>query len=491
MAAKRAPQKVTFRYGAPGETLHQYVKDRFRVKIIIGPLGSGKTTTTIQHLQELIVTQKPDINKERRSRWVAIRNTYPDLETTTIPDFREIFTDDIGTFKNSNPPRFNMDIQLPDGTRCISEVFFLALDLEDDIKKLRGTQLTGGWINEAKEVPKAAFDMLDSRIGRYPSRQSLGDYYHCILGDTNAPDDDHWIAEAYENCPPIWGVYRQPGGMLLVDGEYKLNPEAENLENLPKNYYPNLVVGKRKDWVNVNVLNNFGTTRDGKPVHPDFSRDLHVSKHPLAYTPGATVFVGIDFGRTPAAAIFQKVNGQVRVLYELCTQDMGALKFGKELSKFLNRKFPENADFEFYGDPAGEDQSQTRDESPFDMLRLSGIDALPAFTNDPVVRQNALDDLLCTVNEGQPAIVFDPGCKTLIKGLDINYQFRRLKVSGTERYHDKPEKNMWSHVCEGLHYGLMGAGEADHLVGFGDDAGMSEIEQEPDFDGWHAQYTGV
>lgn len=491
MAAKKKRSAITFRFGAPGEILHQYVGDRNRVRIIIGPLGSAKTTTTIQHLLELIVSQKPNRSGERKSRWVAIRNTYPDLETTTIPDFREIFTEDLGTFKKTNPPRYEMDLELTDGTRVISEFLFLALDQPDDIRKLRGTQLTGGWLNEAKEIPPDVISMLDSRIGRFPSRRELGDYYHCIVGDTNAPDDEHWIAKAFNDPEdyPGWKVFRQPGAVLEVNGQYVINPHAENLNNLPKGYYDALVVGKRKDWIQVNVMNEFGTTRDGKPVHPDFSRDLHVANHKLEAKRGLTLIIGIDFGRTPAAVIYQKNGFQRQVLNELCTENTGALKFGRLLKDFLNKEYPD-FEYRFWGDPSGDDMAQTRDESPIDVLGSVGIECYPAETNDFVIRQNALDSLLTQVTEGRPHILFSPVCKTVIRGLDSQYQFRRLKVRGMERYHEKPDKNMYSHPCEALHYGLMGEGEADGLIGFTDDD-LDDIEQEEDFDGWHAAYTGV
>lgn len=428
---------------------------------------------------------------ERKSRWAAIRNTYPDLETTTIPDFREIFTDDLGTYKKTNPPRYEMELELTDGTKVISEFLFLALDQPDDVRKLRGTQLTGGWLNEAKEIPQDVISMLDSRIGRYPSRRELGDYWHGILGDTNSPDDEHWIAQAYHNPEeyPNWRIFRQPGAVIEVAGRYVVNPHAENLGNLPKGYYDALTVGKRKDWIQVNVMNMFGTTRDGKPVHPDFNEDLHVSKYPLEAKPGAVLVVGIDFGRTPAATVYQKLDFQIQVLRELTTENMGALKFGRLLKDFLNEEFPNNK-YRFWGDPAGDDMAQTADESPIDMLRVSGIDCLPAETNDFVIRTNALDDKLTRVTDGRPHIIFDKRCRKTIRGLDGQYQFKRLRVSGTERYNDKPEKNEYSHPCESLHYGLMGEGEADSLIGFTDDE-IESAEQEDGFDGWHASYTGV
>jgi hypothetical protein len=74
-------------------------------------------------------------------------------------------------------------------------------------------------------------------------------------------------------------------------------------------------------------------------------------------------------------------------------------------------------------------------------------------------RTTALDVLLTKLVGGEPAILVHPRCRVLIRGLAGEYQFRRLQVAGDDRYHDKPHKNAVSHVCEALHYGLLGAGE--------------------------------
>jgi len=489
--AQRVKVPVTVRYGAAGPVLHQFAQSNKRVRLIIGPLGSGKTYTCIQELQKRIVTQKPNAMGERKSRWVAIRNTYPDLETTTIPDFREVFTDDFGTFKQSTPPRFTMFFGLEDNTTVQAEVFFLALDQPDDIRKLRGTQLTGGWINEAKEVPRDALDMLDSRIGRYPSRKDLGDYWHGIIGDSIAPDEDHWLAEFADKPPDGWEIFIQPGAAIWKVGKWEVNPSAENIHNLQPGYYNALIQGKRKDWIEVNVANKFGSVKDGRPVHPDFSKEWHVSHTPLEADIKRELYIGIDFGRTPAAAFFQRIGNQIRVIDELVTENMGALKFGQILKRHINEYYA-NFKCQFWGDPAGEDQAQTRDETPYDMLSAAGIDASPVWTNDFAFRQNSLDNLLTTAEEGQPLIMFDAEkCIYLIKGLNGGYQFRRLRVSGRDEFHDKPHKNIFSHVCEALHYGLMGSGAGEELIGFQDDGDIGKIESDSEFKGWHPKTVGV
>ena len=489
---KKPRLPTTVRTGVSGETLYKYVTEHeHRIKIIIGPLGSGKTTATIQLIFDRIVTQKPDKNGERRSRWVAIRNTYPDLETTTIPDFREVFTDDFGTFKMSNPPTFQFDFPMADNTRVVGEVFFLALDQPEDIKKLRGTQLTGGWLNEGKEIPKEILDMLDSRIGRYPKKADLGRFWHGILSDTNAPDEDHWMAEVEENTPLGWKVYMQPGGVNWINGQWVPNPLAENVVNLPDNYYQNIIQGKRKDWIQVNVENRFGLVKDGKPVHPDFSREFHVSRTPLPIEPNATVLVGIDFGRTPAAVMGQLVNDQWRILREYVTEDMGALKFGGLLRTFVNKHFASCKNIEFWGDPSGDSPGQNDDETPISMLAVNNIECYPCHTNVFSIRIAVLDNLLTQVNEGQPRIVVDPSCKSLIRGLNGGYRFKRLRVSGESRYKDAPDKDMHSHVCEASHYMLLGGGEEESVIGTIDNGEFDSVESDPDFDGWHPQFTGT
>jgi len=39
-----------------------------------------------------------------------------------------------------------------------------------------------------------------------------------------------------------------------------------------------------------------------------------------------------------------------------------------------------------------------------------------------------------------------------------------MSVTGEERFHDKPDKNIYSHIVEACEYGLVGAGEGDKLI---------------------------
>lgn len=460
-------QQFEFLIKPQGKVLESYYYDRAPCSFIMGPLGSGKTTTSCQRLLKLMCEQEPNAEGVRPTRWYAVRNTYPDLMTTTVKDWLEL-AGELGRFTQGGlePPTWRGKFELPDGTIVESEVVFIALDRPDAVKKLRGSQVTGFWLNETKELEKAVVDMADARHGRYPSMAagSVKPTWHGMFGDTNAPDEDSWYYRlAEEDVPEGWNFFRQPGGVIfeVVNGQevFKVNPEAENIGNLPENYYERLLQGKANDWIKINLANEYGFVMSGKPVMPEYKDSFHC--RPCSFDPNLALNIGMDFGLTPAATFTQRhAMGQVRVIAELVATRLGAKNFAREIKALLANNGWNNAVLgSITGDPAG-NQGQQSDETMtvFKMLSSEGIEAKPAHTNDFQVRRETVADMLTKTIDGEPAIIIDPSCKTLRKGMAGGYHYRRVQVVGTERYHEKPEKTPTSHVCEALQYDLMGQG---------------------------------
>jgi hypothetical protein len=67
--------------------------------------------------------------------------------------------------------------------------------------------------------------------------------------------------------------------------------------------------------------------------------------------------------------------------------------------------------------------------------------------------------------DGKPGLLLSPACKVLRKGFAGGYHYRRVKVTGDERYHDMPDKNAFSHPHDALQYALSGGGEVRALTG--------------------------
>lgn len=460
---------IEFRFRPQGKVLEEYMASRDRVTCIMGPLGSGKTYGSCQRIFTQMCEQPASKDGVRKSRWFAIRNTYPDLQSTTIKDWREMFDSfdkkeqALGRFTNDFPPTHHLKFRLQDGTRVESEVIFLALDRPDSVRKLRGAQATGFWLNEMKELDKEIVDMCDLRHGRYPSRAEAGEYWHGMIGDTNAPDDDHWYYDLAENVKPEgWRFLRQPGGVIKEFGKWVPNPNAENLNNLPEGYYTRGLQGKTEDWIAVNLGNEYGTIISGKPIYEgQWNNRIHVSEYPLVPAKISREFaMGFDFGLTPSCIVGQIMpNGQLRIIQELVAERMGIESFAEEVvipwfNLNLGRLGFDLDDVPAFCDPAGLGHSDTDEKSAIGILLEKGFDAVPADrSNNPTARWEAVRHFLTRlVGGGQTAFLLNPDCKTLRKGFNGGYQFKRLNVSGTKKFAQKADKNEFSHPHDALQY---------------------------------------
>ena len=96
------------------------------------------------------------------------------------------------------------------------EVIFLALDRPEDVKKLLSLELTGIWVNEAREIPKSIIDACTMRVGRFPSMKDGGCTWTGMLSaDTNAPEEDHWWPIMAGEVPVPDHIQHEEAKMLI------------------------------------------------------------------------------------------------------------------------------------------------------------------------------------------------------------------------------------------------------------------------------------
>ena len=412
--------------------------------------------------------QKPNIDGVRLSRWVAARNTYSELFTTTIKDWLEC-NGYLGEFNQGGkkPPTHTMNYELEDGTTVQAEMIFIAFDRPDHVKKARGLQVTGVWLNEVKELSKSVVDMLDLRHGRYPSnKEGVRPTWHGMLGDCNAPDEDHWLYHlAEEQKPKGWDIFKQPGGVIKDGRNWIPNPLAENKSNLPDDYYIRGLQGKGEDWIKVNLGNEYGFVSDGKPVHPRYVDSVHC--HDITFTPDrdTEIVLGFDWGRTPACAFLQRTAMGGWICFdEMGAEDMSAITFAPELAKYIAANYPNNT-FKGWGDPSG-GKSQSTDDTPFKIMKNNGIPAKPTEkSNDVLLRRSAVELPMTQISmDGLPRLIVLPKAKMIRKGLAGGFCYKRVMTAGDPKYHDEPDKNKYSHYVEALEYALVGEGEGKKAI---------------------------
>lgn len=449
------------KYSPPGKNAAKFHESDAFVRGLMGPVGSGKSSSCCVEIVARALRQRPSRDGIRRSRWLIIRNTYPELKSTTIKTWETWFPANVAPIKWDTPITSTMKINnIGDGTRLELEVMFMALDKPTETGKLRSLELTGAWINEASEVPKEIFDMVTQRVGRFPSKLQGGPSWCGIILDTNPCDDDHWYYKlAEEDCPPEWEFFRQPGGLQrLEDGTYTPNPDAENVFNLPGgySYYQQQVPSKSEDWINVFLLGNYGSTKDGKPVYPEYNDKVHCLNKNVEGERGLPIVLGWDFGLTPACVILQVTGrGKIIILDELVSEDMGIRQFTNDVVKpVLMNKY---SGFQIHsaGDPAGNIRAQTDERTCLQELLDAGIYTEPAATNDFIPRRESVAFFMTRMMDGEPAFLLNPRCTNLRKGFLGRYKFERLKTSGNARYKDRPVKDIYSHIQDALQYACL------------------------------------
>lgn len=423
-------------------TVKQFTQSRKFIRGLMGPFGSGKSSGCVIELVKWGARQN-EFNGKRRARFAVIRNTYRQLQDTTIRTFMDWVPDrEFGTYTKTDHSFF-ID-KLDEGLEI--EVLFRALDRPEHVANLLSLELTGAWVNEAREIPRAVIKALQGRVGRFPKVLEGGCVDPGIIMDTNPPDDDSWWYQLFEeDRPENVEIFKQPSGRADT---------AENLAYLPQDYYKNLMSGADPDFIRVYVDGFYGYVRDGKPIYPEYNDTIHCAE--VEPIPGVPIKRGWDFGLTPAVVFTQiHPDGRWLVFDELVAQDLGIDTFADSVNLHCASRYPQYK-FEDFGDPAGSQRSALsadKDEKTcFDILRGKGIMVQPSEQN-PTIRWESVRKPLNSLVRGKPQLQLHPRCKVLRRGFQGRYCFKKLKIAGTEeRYHDTADKNEYSHPHDGLQY---------------------------------------
>lgn len=437
----------------PPKSVSGFLTNEQFISLIVGPIGSTKTTAGIMRIAYKAKQMAPCFDGIRRSRAIWVRNTREQLKDTSIPDFLRWFPDGVAGHMAKTDLKFTMRF---DDVEC--EVMFRGLDDANDVRRLLSVQASFGILDEFREIRKDIFEALQGRLGRYPNKLDNG--VGCVKDDgapnkhiwgmSNPPDVDTYWEEILSQPPANTEAFFQPSGV---------SPEADWTDFLPDDYYPNLMNGKSQDWIDVYVHAKFGRSLAGKPVFSQFRSDFHVAKQELkpVRSSDKPLIIGMDFGLNPSCTISQvDYFGRLLTYHAETSDGMGIQRFlQSRLKPILAARFPGFAAI-VVGDPGGAQRVQTDERTCFEILRAEGFRAVPASTNSPVARISAVDHFLAGQVEGGPKHLIDPvHAKPLIVALRGGY---RYKTKRNGEHEDTPEKNEHSHIADSHQYACLHAG---------------------------------
>jgi hypothetical protein len=277
------PYRIVYNYDDV-PTIKKFAQSNKRIRGLCGCFGSGKSSGCVMEIIRRAHEQAPSQDGIRRSRWAVIRNTYGQLKDTTIKTVMDWLP--VSVFGEYSVTNHNYTITKFPGVQI--ELMFRALDRPEQVANLLSLELTGAWVNEAREVPWSIIEALDGRINRYPGKKDGGCTWAGIIMDTNPPDENsEWYKFFEVNRPPNAAIFKQPSG---------LSPQAENLKNLAKGYYTNLAIGKNDNYVRVYIEGKYGYTQEGKPVIEQYNDNVHVALSIIQPMEDIPLIAGMDFG---------------------------------------------------------------------------------------------------------------------------------------------------------------------------------------------------
>lgn len=434
-------------YNAP-PTISSFMLDNSKVRTLIGPFASGKTTGMCMELARRMMMEHPDANNVRRTRFVVVRNTAQQLRQSVLEEIRKWLAPAMNFRVTDSTVQFRFK-HAEFGT-IESDWLLIPLDKPEDQQRLLSLNITGGWVSEFREVPLTLFEALLGRCGRYVPLGVQGNAWHGLIAESNPPDEDSdWYNKLEIERPPAWRCFRQPGG---------LDPNAENKGPwLPVNYYEDLAANNNPDWVDVHVHGKYGKSLSGQAVfRRTFQPAFHVTYNELRPIPSMPLMLAQDFGRTPATLVTQVDNrARLLVLREITADGMGIEQFAtSKLRPSMIQHYAGIPSF-MIADPTGKDKGQVTEESPFDCLRRLGFTVYGAPTNDLEPRLRAVEELLMRQVDGGPLLLIDGGnCPQLVSALKFHYRYKR-KIN--RELDDKPEKtHPWSDLADDLQYACLG-----------------------------------
>lgn len=433
--------KIDYR---PPPTIRAWMRDPSMVRVLVGPLGSGKSTGAIHELFRRSCEQEPGPDGVRRTRFAIVRNTLAQMKTTVLPDIRT-YLGALATWMVSQST-VHLDFSLADGTRVRSEWLMIPLENPEDVRRLLSTQLTGVWFEECREIDYAFVQPALGRIGRFPSMDTKPTWQG-FIGTTNPwPDGSAWHRAFELELPPGWACYRQPSGR---------SPAAENVENLPEDYYDRLCQGATPEFIKVSVDGENGPDLSGAPVFGNaFAYGYHTVPH-LPPIEGRTFILGQDTDRNPATLIAQRGDaGELRVYKEVMAEGKGLENFvQQDLIPVMYESFRGSA--YMIVDPSAVRKSSISEESQQEALQRLGFDVALAPTNKIDPRLRAVDNLLTSQIAGRPSLIIDrAGCPNLIRALQSEYRYPR-NASG-EIAPSPMKTHPWSDIADALQYLALG-----------------------------------
>ncbi|MER9622670.1 hypothetical protein NKI98_14725 [Mesorhizobium sp. M0222] len=518
------------RFKPAGPVCEAFINSNGPFDFIRGPWGSGKTVSAVFKIANKAGTLFPVCKDGKINvRCAAVRETYRELAKTALPTWLRFFPKhgpytakekDAYSGGQDRPVNHILEWDVlrkwPDGwkeTTVRLEMQFGAIGSENLESFFKGYEISFGWLNECDTMHEDVPGLLFGRTGRFPPRDTIMEWEgerlgyevdpdtgnkvikipRMVFGDFNPPDEVNWTYKREIEEPEKWPGYNffaQPSGLAA---------NAENRDRKTRADYEAEERGfggpKAADSIR-NVHGKYAPKKVGTIIYDTFDLMVHRSNELLKPIPGLPISLGFDGGGRPALALGQFLpDGRLRALREIVSDPdvvTGATRFSTHCVELLLsddfRGFPIVG---AWGDPSdfeGADRIQGELAFMMTVSQAIGVMIMPTETNDIHSRTDALRWYFGMHDANTPRSIWDPRCKTSIRGFVSQYHLTKQASEGKTSLLEI-DKNEYSHSINAWEYMAYGRRGRAAVIKDGAQAGrptnvvpMKSITARSDFD---------
>lgn len=388
---------------------YQFMTCMAPFQALVTGLGYGKTFIGARKAVFLA-------KKFKGRKGLAAANSYRQLEDVVIPELHDALRQMHMAYTwVAGKSRF----ELANGS------MILCRSLEKtSSEKLRGIDFAWAWLDEARDMPLSAFQVVQGRVGRRLGSQT-------IVYLTTTPKGFNWIYK-------LFGPKRKnKKDYVLFRATTRDNPalNPDYADGLEDSYDESM---KRQE-----VDGDF--VAEGKTLYHAWSSRNESAK--AKYRKGDRIIVALDFNVIPCtAAIIQERQGFTLVVDEI--YDETGMGTEGVINTFLER-YPEAKGVQVYGDPAGHARDTRSKTTDFEMWKQR-VDCRIYVAKSWIHisdRINAVNGRLRSYTK-KVRLLVNPKCEHLIE----DFQQVKPHKDGSKRPRKETDTPHLTHISDAVGY---------------------------------------
>ena len=385
-----------------------------KYRLYIGGWRAGKTYAGCQEAYKHSILYPNNCG-------VIFRKDFAQLRDTTMKTFFDIVPREDIVKHNKEEHR----VILRNG----SEIYFKYLK---EGVKLGSLDLGWFFVDEAEEITGEIFTYLQGRL----SKNNTARVGWLV---SNPPNTDHWLYRRFEE-------EKDENFVTVHAATY------ENSEHLSEDYIKSLEK-LPESWRKKYLEGQYGFTPDGTPFYAGFKERLHKKK--LNYIDSRPLIRSWDYGFHHPACSFHQIDAKGRwlILREVMGTDVTIQEFGNLIKTLCNEWYP-GAQWEDYGDPAGNQVSDKSEKTSVEILASMGIDVTSKVSTYRE-RKEIIERKLATLIDGMPSLLVDESCKTIVDGFlgGYHYPIRKPNQGFNPNVHEVPYRDgFYEHLMNTIEY---------------------------------------